>query len=86
MDSTNIKILRKVNALSARSSVSPAEVNEMVKLNETEFGDRLLQLRRLRYLLVEKGDIKPEGGLPNGIQAISITEDGRQFLRRGNYL
>jgi hypothetical protein len=86
MDSTNIRILRMVNKLSSRSTVSPTEVNKNVKLNEIEFGDRLLQLRRLRYLIVEKGDLSQESCLPNGIHGISITEVGRQYLRRGNYL
>ncbi|MCJ7444537.1 MAG: hypothetical protein MUO26_08415 [Methanotrichaceae archaeon] len=86
MESTNIKILGEINARSKTSIVSPIEVNKTFKINEIEFGNRLLHLRRLRYVKVEKSDCDPVNGLPNGICGIAITEDGRQFLRRGKYI
>lgn len=86
MESTNIKILGEINTLSKTSIVSPIEVNKTFKLNEIEFGNRLLYLRRLRYVNVEKSGCDPVNSLPNGICGITITEDGRQFLRRGKYI
>lgn len=86
MDNINIKILGAINTLSTSSVVSPLEVNKTFKLDEIEFGDRLMSLRRLRYVKVERGDYAPSRSLPNGIHGVSITDDGRQYLRRGKYL
>ncbi|MDD1753162.1 MAG: hypothetical protein LUQ38_08765 [Methanotrichaceae archaeon] len=86
MESINRKILGEINILSRMSLVSPLEVNKTFKLDEIEFGDRLLYLKRLRYIRVEKNSCAPEKSLPNGICAISITDDGRQFLRRLKYI
>jgi hypothetical protein len=86
MDNINIKILGAINTLSSFSVVSPLEVNKKFKLNEIEFGDRLMSLKRLRYVNVERGDQSPGSSLPNGIYGVSITDDGRQYLRRGKYL
>jgi hypothetical protein len=82
MESINIKILDKINILSKRSSINPLEANKTLKLDEIELGDRLLYLRRLRYISFEKSSYAPNMSLPNGIHAVRITDDGRQFLRR----
>lgn len=86
MDNTNIRILGAINALSSISVVSPIEVNKTMKLSEIEFGDRLLTLRRLRYIKIEKDGYATNTSLPNGIYGVSITDDGRQYLKRGKYL
>ena len=86
MESINRKILSQINILSRMSLASPLEVNKTFKLDEKEFGDRLLYLKRLRYIRVEKSSYAPEKSLPNGICAVSITDDGRQFLRRLKYI
>ena len=85
-DNIHIKILEAINSLSTKSYVSPFEVNKRVKLDEIEFGDRLLSLRRLRYVTVKKNSVAPDKSLPNGICGVSITDDGRQVLRRRTYL
>jgi hypothetical protein len=86
MDNINIKILGAINTISSFSVVSPIEVNKKFRLDEIELGDRLMSLRRLRYVKVERGDHSPERSLPNGIYGVSITDDGKQYLRRGKYL
>ncbi len=86
MESINKKILGEINILSKISCVNPHEVNKRLKLDEIEFGDRLLYLRRLRYIRVEKSSCAPNMSLPNGICAVSITDDGRQFLSRMKYI
>jgi hypothetical protein len=86
MESINRRILGEINVLSRMSLVSPHEINKTFKLDEIEFGDRLLYLKRLRYIRVEKSSCPPEMSLPNGICAVSITDDGRQFLRRMKYI
>ena len=86
MDNIHVKILEAINSLSPKSYVSPIEVNEKVKLDEIEFVDRLLSLRRLRYVLVKEDSEAPGKSLPNGICGVSITDDGLQVLRRRTYL
>lgn len=86
MDNINIKILGAINSISTFSVISPLEVNKRFKLDEIELGDRLMSLRRLRYVKVERGDHAPGRSLPNGIFGVSITDDGRQYLKRGKYL
>jgi hypothetical protein len=86
MDNIHVKILQAINSLSPKSFVSPVEVNMKVKLDEIEFVDRLLSLRRLRYVTVKKDIDAPDNSLPNGICGVSITDDGRQVLRRRTYL
>ncbi len=86
MESINRIILGEINTLSKKSCVDPLEANKTLRLDEIEFGDRLLYLRRLRYINVEKNSCVPNISLPNGICAVSITDDGRQFLKRLNYI
>jgi hypothetical protein len=86
MDNIHVKILEAINSLSPKSYVSPIEVNKRVKLDEIEFVDRLLSLRRLRYVLVKKDSEAPDKSLHNGICGVSITDDGLQVLRRRTYL
>jgi hypothetical protein len=86
MDNIHVKILEAINSLSPKSYVSPVEVNEKIKLDEIEFVDRLLSLKRLRYVTVKKDSDAPGKSFPNGICGVSITDDGRQVLRRRTYL
>ena len=86
MDNMHVKILEAINSLSSKSFVSPIEVNEKVKLDEIEFADRLLSLRRLRYVTVKKDSGATDKSISNGICGVSITDDGRQVLRRRTYL
>jgi hypothetical protein len=86
MDNIHLKILEAINSLSPKSFVSPVEINKKVKLDEIEFVDRLLSLRRLRYVIVKKESGSPGKSFPNGICGVSITDDGRQVLRRRTYL
>jgi hypothetical protein len=86
MDNIHVKILEAINSLSPKSFVSPIEVNKKVKLDEIEFADRLLSLRRLRYVTVKKDSGAPSKSLPNGICSVSITDDELQVLRRRTYL
>jgi len=85
MDNIHVKILEAINSLSPKSFVSPIEVNKKVKLDEIEFADRLLSLRRLRYVTVKKDSSAPSKSLPNGICGVSITDDGLQVLQKGGH-
>ena len=86
MESINRKILSQIDILSRASLASPIEVNKKFKLDEIELGDRLLHLKRLRYIRVEKNGCAPDKSLPNGICAVCITDDGRQFLKKLKYI
>jgi len=86
MESINRKILSQIDILSRASLASPIEVNKKFKLDEIELGDRLLHLKRLRYIRVEKNGSAPDKSLPNGICSVSITDDGRQFLKKLKYI
>jgi hypothetical protein len=45
MDETDMKIIEAINTVSPKCFISPIKVNEILKLDETELGTRLMLLR-----------------------------------------
>ena len=80
MDDTDMKILGAINSISSKSFVSPVKVNELLKLNETELGNRLKILKKSGLVDIMTSDYPSSLTLPNAISKVYITELGRESL------
>jgi hypothetical protein len=81
MDDQDLKILGALNAISPMSFVSPIEVNEIIKLDKMELGDRLTLMRKSGYVDVITRDFVSSMTLPNFIAKIKLTDLGRSALK-----
>jgi DNA-binding Lrp family transcriptional regulator len=81
MDEIDKKILQAINTVSPKLFVSPVKVNEILKLDETELGDRLMVLKRSGHVDIMTGEYSSRLTLPNLITKVYLTELGRQSLR-----
>jgi hypothetical protein len=82
VDDIDIKILEGINAISPKSFVSPVKVNEILKLNQTELGDRLKMLKKSGHVGIITSAFVSSQTLPNFILKVILTEFGRQSLRK----
>ena len=82
MDKIDIKILEGINAISPKSFVSPVKVNEVLKLDQTELGDRLKKLKKSGHVDLTTSEFASSLTLPNFISKVIITELGRQSLKK----
>jgi RIO-like serine/threonine protein kinase len=80
MDDIDMKILGAINSISSKSFVSPVKVNELLKLNETELGNRLKILKKSGQVDIMTSDYPSSLTLPNAISKVYLTELGRQSL------
>ena len=80
MDNIDLKILGAINSISPKSFVSPVKVNDLLKLNETEFGNRLKLLKKSGHVDIMIGEYPSSLTLPNAISKVYLTELGRQSL------
>ena len=81
MDEIDIMILETINTVSPKLFVSPVKVNEVLRLNETEFGDRLMLLKKSGHVDIMTGEYSSGLTLPNLITKVYLTELGRQRLK-----
>jgi len=81
MHEIDIKILEAINTVSPKLFVSPVKVNEVLRLNETELGDRLMLLKKSGHVDIMTGEYSSSLTLPNLITKVYLTELGRQSLR-----
>jgi hypothetical protein len=81
VDDIDIKILEGINALSPKSFVSPVKVNEILKLDQTELGDRIKMLKKSGYVDTITSEFVSSLTLPNFISKVILTELGRQSLK-----
>jgi len=81
MDDIDMKILEAVNALSPKSFVSPIKVNEILKMDVSELGNRLAALKKTGCVDVMTCDYASSNTLPNFISKVKITELGQQDLK-----
>ena len=81
MDNQDRKILGAMNAISPMSFVSPIEVNEIIKLDKIELGDRLTLMKKSGYVDVITRDYVSSMTLPNFIAKIKLTDLGRSALK-----
>jgi RIO-like serine/threonine protein kinase len=81
MDDIDTKILEAINTVSPKSFISPVKVNEILKLNETELGNRLKLLKKSGHVDVMTSEYPSSLTLPNSISKVYLTESGRQSLK-----
>ncbi len=81
MDNQDLKILGAVNSISPASFVSPLEVNEIVKLDKMELGNRLMLMKKSGHVDVITRDFVSSMTLPNFIAKIKITDLGHKALK-----
>jgi hypothetical protein len=80
MDDIDLKILGAINSISPMSFVSPVKVNDLLKLNETEFGNRLKLLKKSGHVDIMTGEYPSSLTLPNAISKVYVTDLGRESL------
>ena len=80
MDDIDLKILGAINSISPKSFVSPVKVNELLKLNETELGNRLKLLKKSGHVDIMIGEYPSSLTLPNAISKVYLTDLGRESL------
>jgi hypothetical protein len=80
MDDIDLKILGAINSISPKSFVSPVKVNDILKLNETEFGNRLKLLKKSGHVDIMTGEYPSSLTLPNAISKVYVTDLGRESL------
>jgi hypothetical protein len=82
MDEIDMKILEAINTISPKSFISPIKVNEILKLNETEFGNRLKLLKKSDHVDIMTSEYPSCLTLPNSISKVYLTELGRKSLKQ----
>lgn len=80
MDKKDLEILKAIETLSPKHSISPVRVNEVLKLDEVELGDRLMKLRKSGHVDILISDYPSSRSLPNAISKVFVTELGRKVL------
>ncbi len=81
MDDIDRKILEAINTISPKSFISPVKVNEILRLNATELGDRLRLLKKSGHVDTMTSEYPSSLTLPNSISKVYLTELGRQSLK-----
>jgi len=76
-----MKILEAINTISPKSFISPVKVNEILKLNETELGNRLKLLKKSGHVDIMTSEYPSSLTLPNSISKVYITELGRRSFK-----
>ncbi|MDD4161538.1 MAG: hypothetical protein PHW87_03570 [Methanothrix sp.] len=82
MDDIDMKILGAIDSISPKTFVSPVKVNELLRLDETEFGNRLKLLKKSGYVDIMTSEYPSSLTLPNAISKVYLTDLGRQSLTR----
>jgi hypothetical protein len=81
MDTTDLNILNAIETVSPKRSISPVKVNEVLKLDENELGDRLMKLKKSGHVDILISDYPSSLSLPNAISKVFLTELGRKALK-----
>jgi hypothetical protein len=82
MNYLDSKILKAIDTLSATSFVSAIEVNDKVKMDKKELGDRLMALKKLGHVDIITREFISSMTLPNFIVKVRITEQGQKALKK----
>lgn len=80
-DATDRKILKTINKVSTKSFISPVKVNEVLKMDTTQLGNRLMLLKKSGYIDVMTSEYPSSLTLPNAISRVYLTDMGRQTLK-----
>ncbi len=81
MDDTDMKIIEAINTVSPKVFISPVKVNEILKLDATELGIRLMLLKKSGHVDIMISDYPSSLTLPNSISKVFLTELGRKTLK-----
>jgi hypothetical protein len=81
MDDLDLMILGAINSLSPMSFVGAIEVNEAVKLDKRELGDRIMLLKRSGHVDIITKDYVSSTTLPNFIARVKLTDLGQDVLK-----
>jgi hypothetical protein len=81
MDDIDLKILETINKVSPKTSISPVKVNEILKLDATEFGTRLKILKKSGHIDIMISEYPSSLTLPNAISKVFLTELGRKTFK-----
>lgn len=81
MDETDLRILEAMDTISPKSFISPVKVNEILKLDPTELGNRLKTLKGSGDVDIMTSEYPSSLTLPNAISKVYLTELGRQRLK-----
>lgn len=81
MDETDLRILEAIDTVSPKFFISPVKVNEILKLDPTELGNRLKILKGSGDVDIMTSEYPSSLTLPNAISKVYITELGRQRLK-----
>ncbi len=81
MDDLDLKILEAIDSSSPKSFISPVRVNKMLKLDETELGNRLKSLKKSGHVDIMTSEYPSSLALPNGISRVYLTDLGRRILK-----
>lgn len=77
-----MNILKAINEVSPKSFVSPVKVNEVLKLDATLLGNRLMLLKKSGYVDLMTSEYPSSLTLPNAISRVYINDLGRQILKK----
>lgn len=81
MDSTDRKILKTINKESSKYFVSAIKINESLKLDIAELGNRLMLLKKSGHVDIITSSDRSSLTLPNSISKVTITDMGREILK-----
>lgn len=82
MENADMKILKAINKVSPKSFVSPVKVNEVLKLDASLLGDRLMLLKKSGHIDIMTSEYPSSLTLPNAISRVYLTDMGRQMLKK----
>ena len=82
MNNQDLRILEAINTLSPKSFVIAIEVSDRVKTDSKELGDRLMVLKALGHVEIITKEFMSSMTLPNFIEKVRITEQGRKALKK----
>jgi hypothetical protein len=83
-DATDRKILKAIDKISPKSFISPVKVNEVLKMDTTQLGNRLMLLKKSGYVDIMTSEYPSSLTLPNAISRVYLTDLGRQTLKKKN--
>ncbi len=82
MEDIDLKILKAINEVSPKSFVTPVKVNDVLKMDTTVLGNRLMLLKDSGYIDLMTSEYPSSLTLPNAISRVYLTDLGRQALGR----
>lgn len=82
MDDIDIRILEAINKVSPEYFVSPVKVNEILNLDSTLLGNRLMLLKKSGHVDIMTSEYPSSLTLPNAISRVYIKDLGRQTLKK----